>query len=97
MVLLAVILRVHILKQGLLDYTLPVTSLLTKYKHYQVKPPYIPPLSSDDDLANFDSIFTEETVQLTPDDPEELARIDQSEFDGFEYINPLLLNKEEAV
>ena len=83
------------MKQVLRDYTLPVTSLLTK--QHQVKPPYIPPLSSDDDLANFDSIFTEETVQLTPDDPEELARIDQSEFDGFEYINPLLLNKEEAV
>jgi len=63
----------------------------------QVLPPYIPPLTAEDDLANFDNIFTDETVQLTPDDAEELARIDQSEFDGFEYINPLLLNKEEAV
>lgn len=60
-------------------------------------PPYIPSLSGEDDLANFDNMFTDETVQLTPDDPTELARIDQSEFEGFEYINPLLLNREEAV
>ncbi|KAL5248869.1 hypothetical protein ACHWQZ_G017905 [Mnemiopsis leidyi] len=63
----------------------------------QVTPPYIPPIAAEDDLANFDRAFTDEAVQLTPDDPDELARINQSEFEGFEYINPLLLNKEEAV
>lgn len=98
----------------------------------QLEPPYIPTLHSDDDLANFDSMFTEEAPVITPDDATELARyvclcvclctsdilesgyidleysvkyhdkslsyrIDQSEFEGFEYINPLLLNKEEAV
>ena len=65
--------------------------------YFQVAPPYIPPIAAEDDLANFDRAFTDEAVQLTPDDPDELARINQSEFEGFEYINPLLLNKEEAV
>ena len=43
------------------------------------------------DLANFPPEFTDEPVRLTPDDTGLIDRIDQSEFDGFEYINPLLL------
>ena len=63
----------------------------------QVRPPYIPHLTGEDDLANFDNMFTDEPVEFSPDDPAELARIDQSEFDGFEYINPLLMSGEDAV
>ncbi len=32
-------------------------------------PPYVPRLDSDRDLAHFPPEFTDEPVQLTPDDP----------------------------
>ena len=49
------------------------------------------------DLENFDPAFTNEPVQLTPDDEMTLSKIDQSEFDGFEYVNPLLMSGEDCV
>nr|ADZ96018.1 aPKC kinase polarity protein short isoform 2 [Paracentrotus lividus] len=63
----------------------------------QVTPPYKPHLQSDRDLEHFDPQFTEEPIQLTPDDPGVLSQIDQGEFEGFEYINPLLMSGEECV
>lgn len=63
----------------------------------QVTPPYKPHLESDRDLEHFDPQFTEEPIQLTPDDPGVLSQIDQGEFEGFEYINPLLMSGEECV
>ena len=35
----------------------------------QIKPPYKPELKSDRDLEHFYKAFTDEPVQLTPDDP----------------------------
>ena len=35
----------------------------------QVTPPYKPHLESDRDLEHFDPQFTEEPVELTPDEP----------------------------
>ena len=49
------------------------------------------------DLANFPPEFTDEPVRLTPDDTSHIERIDQSEFDGFEYINPLLTSIEDVI
>ncbi|KAL6421928.1 hypothetical protein ACFW04_010807 [Cataglyphis niger] len=63
----------------------------------QLTPPYTPPLESDRDLANFPPEFTDEEVRLTPDDPKLIENIDQSEFDGFEYVNPLLMSLEDCV
>ncbi|XP_022106098.1 protein kinase C iota type-like isoform X1 [Acanthaster planci] len=63
----------------------------------QVTPPYKPRLESERDLEHFDPQFTEEPVQLTPDDQRMVSRIDQSEFEGFEYVNPLLMSGEECV
>lgn len=63
----------------------------------QVAPPYVPRLDSDRDLAHFPPEFTDEPVQLTPDDPSIIDRIDQSEFEGFEYVNPLLMSLEDCV
>uniref|UniRef100_A0ABD2WU60 protein kinase C n=1 Tax=Trichogramma kaykai TaxID=54128 RepID=A0ABD2WU60_9HYME len=63
----------------------------------QVTPPYRPRLDSDRDLANFPPEFTDEPVHLTPDDPRAIDRIDQSEFEGFEYVNPLLMSLEDCV
>ncbi|XP_048511087.1 atypical protein kinase C-like [Athalia rosae] len=63
----------------------------------QVTPPYKPRLDSDRDLANFPPEFTDEPVHLTPDDARVIDKIDQSEFEGFEYVNPLLMSLEDCV
>ncbi|XP_046343413.2 protein kinase C iota type-like isoform X1 [Haliotis rufescens] len=63
----------------------------------QIAPPYKPVIKSDRDLEHFDPAFTNEPVQLTPDDPKVIDKIDQSEFDGFEYVNPLLMSMEDCV
>lgn len=63
----------------------------------QALPPFQPQITDDYGLDNFDTQFTSEPVQLTPDDEDALKRIDQSEFEGFEYISPLLLSTEESV
>lgn len=63
----------------------------------QIPPPYKPVVRSDRDLEHFDPAFTGEPVQLTADDPKVIEKIDQSEFDGFEYINPLLMSMEDCV
>lgn len=63
----------------------------------EVTPPFKPQILDNYGLENFDTQFTNEPVQLTPDDEDVIKRIDQSEFEGFEYINPLLLSTEENV
>ncbi|XP_044737714.1 atypical protein kinase C isoform X1 [Chrysoperla carnea] len=63
----------------------------------QVTPPYKPKMDSDRDLSNFPPEFTDEPVHLTPDDPRVIEKIDQSEFEGFEYVNPLLMSLEDCV
>ncbi|XP_030364055.1 protein kinase C zeta type isoform X1 [Strigops habroptila] len=68
-----------------------------KLEKKQTTPPFQPQITDDYGLDNFDTQFTSEPVQLTPDDEDIIKRIDQSEFEGFEYINPLLLSTEETV
>lgn len=63
----------------------------------QVTPPYKPKIDNDRDLEHFDPQFTNEPVQLTPDDNQLIERIDQTEFEGFEYVNPLLMSLEDCV
>merc|ERR1719511_76534 len=63
----------------------------------QIPPPYRPRLENERDLANFPPEFTDEPVQLTPDDASIIGKIDQSEFEGFEYVNPLLMSAEDVV
>uniref|UniRef100_A0A8C7YQ33 Protein kinase C, zeta n=2 Tax=Oryzias sinensis TaxID=183150 RepID=A0A8C7YQ33_9TELE len=63
----------------------------------EMTPPFKPQISDEFGLENFDTQFTNEPVQLTPDDEDVIKRIDQSEFEGFEYINPLLLTTEESI
>ncbi|GAB1603831.1 protein kinase C iota type-like isoform X2 [Argonauta hians] len=63
----------------------------------RIPPPYKPELQSDRDLRRFDEMFTKEPVQLTPDDTNIIDKIDQTEFDGFEYVNPLLMSMEDPV
>ncbi|ESO89925.1 hypothetical protein LOTGIDRAFT_124219, partial [Lottia gigantea] len=63
----------------------------------QIAPPYKPTIRNDRDLEHFDPAFTNEPVVLTPDDPKVIDKIDQSEFEGFEYVNPLLMSMEDCV
>jgi atypical protein kinase C iota type len=63
----------------------------------QIPPPYNPNVESDRDLQHFDRQFTEEPPQLTPDEPSILGTIDQTQFEGFEYVNPLMMSKEDTV
>ena len=63
----------------------------------QITPPYKPRIEGDHDLEHFDPQFTNEPVQLTPDDTRAIDEIDQSEFEGFEYVNPLLMSLEDCV
>lgn len=48
-------------------------------------------------LVNVDELFTQEEVAFTADSPAALACLQQNEFEGFEYVNPLILAEEEAV
>lgn len=63
----------------------------------QIRPPHKPQVLSERDLTNIDELFTKEPVVLTPDSPQTLARIQQNEFEGFEYVNPLILSEDLAV
>lgn len=103
------------------------TVLLFQLEQKQVVPPFKPNISGEFGLDNFDAQFTNEPIQLTPDDEwvaiffffmslelivfsgfselnfsfalcsDVVKKIDQSEFEGFEYINPLLMSAEECV
>lgn len=43
---------------------------------------------SADDVSNFDSEFTHELPKLTPIDRLFLMNLDQTEFEGFSFMNP---------
>lgn len=47
---------------------------------------------SANDTSNFDSEFTHEAPKLTPVDRLFLMNLDQTEFEGFTYINPEYAN-----
>ena len=56
----------------------------------KTSPAFVPDFEGSTELAYFPPEFTDEVVQLTPDEDEEIDGIDQSEFDGFDYVNPTL-------
>nr|CDJ87250.1 Serine threonine protein kinase-related and Protein kinase domain containing protein [Haemonchus contortus] len=59
-----------------------------KIETRQVQPPFKPKLRSSDDVSNFDTEFTHEVPRLTPVDRLFLMNLDQSEFEGFSFVNP---------
>ena len=63
----------------------------------QVDSPYIPRTEDERDVVNFDPQFTNEPLEFTPVDKSVLERIDQAEFEGFEYVNPLFMTQEDQV
>jgi len=59
-----------------------------KMARRELQPPYKPKLSSGRDTGNFDKEFTSEAPKLTPTDKLFIMNLDQTEFDGFTYVNP---------
>ncbi|XP_014663126.1 PREDICTED: protein kinase C iota type-like [Priapulus caudatus] len=53
-----------------------------------LKPPFLPELKDQCDVRYFDKQFTDEPVILSPDDKSMLKKINQSEFEGFDYTHP---------
>jgi len=53
----------------------------------EIQPPFKPKVSSPKNTENFDKYFTRSKPTLTPIDPMFLKNINQSEFDGFSYVN----------
>uniref|UniRef100_T1JAI0 PB1 domain-containing protein n=1 Tax=Strigamia maritima TaxID=126957 RepID=T1JAI0_STRMM len=66
-------------------------------KHSELKVHVFPCVPSKPGMScvGEDRNCTKEEVQLTPDDSDVIERIDQSEFEGFEYVNPLLMSLED--
>ncbi|KAI3381986.1 hypothetical protein SNEBB_008057 [Seison nebaliae] len=68
-----------------------------------VQPPYKPLIRNERDLEHFDPQFTNEPVSFTPQpsinggSAMNSSANDHSEFEGFEYINPLILTMEDTV
>jgi serine/threonine protein kinase len=64
----------------------------------QVKPPLLPKIISEQDLTNFPNEFTNQSLTLTPDKISAIDKVDESEFhefQGFEYINPVLVRMDD--
>ena len=67
-------------------------SLKSRKTHSNFQP-YKPYIRDEMGLDNFDTQFTEEPAQLTPD----VNAFRGNEFEGFEYVNPLLMTVEDQV
>lgn len=59
--------------------------------------PYKPFVRDEMGLDNVDTQFTDEPARLTPDPSDVLQKIRQTDFEGFEYVNPLLMTVEDEV
>jgi RAC serine/threonine-protein kinase len=54
----------------------------------QITPPFKPQVTSETDTRYFDSVFTGDSVELTPPDKEPLSSIPETsdvDFEGFSY------------
>lgn len=80
-----------------ISLTITEISKFQQLEQKQVMPPFQPRLENDRDLTNFPPEFTDEPVHLTPDEDRMIDKIDQSEFEGFEYVNPLLMTFDDCV
>ncbi|KAG0095166.1 Serine/threonine kinase [Podila epicladia] len=58
--------------------------------HKRIRPPFLPKISSDRDVSNFDSEFTSEAPGETPTDYR-LDNVEQDMFKGFSYASPWAL------
>ena len=63
----------------------------------QTEPPYVPKTDNKHDFKHFSDEFITEPVEFTPNNENIIKNIDQSEYRGFEYVNPLLMTSEDLV
>ena len=61
----------------------------------QIKPPHVPKIHDAQDSDNFPNEYTAEPTEFTPVDKSTVNKIDQSEFRGFSYVNPLLTSSQD--
>ncbi|KAJ6645998.1 Protein kinase C, brain isozyme [Pseudolycoriella hygida] len=59
-----------------------------KIESREVQPPFKPKIKHRKDVSNFDRQFTSEKTDLTPTDKLFMMNLDQTEFNGFSYLNP---------
>ncbi|XP_055591518.1 protein kinase C, brain isozyme [Uranotaenia lowii] len=59
-----------------------------KIENREVQPPFKPKIKHRKDVSNFDRQFTSEKTDLTPTDKLFMMNLDQTEFNGFSYLNP---------
>ncbi|VEN59067.1 unnamed protein product [Callosobruchus maculatus] len=59
-----------------------------KIEAREVQPPFKPKIKHRKDVSNFDKQFTSEKTDLTPTDKLFMMNLDQTEFNGFSFLNP---------
>lgn len=80
------VLSVKIILYTILSFVL----LYSLYSFIQITPPFRPQVTSDTDTRYFDTVFTGDSVELTPPDADEHLNLDPLEptdvnFQGFSY------------
>jgi len=58
-----------------------------------VQAPFKPRIDGPNDTSNFDHEFTSEAPKLTPLDKYFIMNLDQSEFEGFSFVNQEFIDK----
>jgi classical protein kinase C len=58
-----------------------------------VQAPFKPRINGPNDTSNFDYEFTSEVPKLTPLDKYFIMNLDQSEFEGFSFVNQEFIDK----
>jgi len=53
----------------------------------QIKPPFIPSVNGEGDVSNVDPVFLKEAPGISPTEPGNIDKTDQTNFEGFTYVN----------
>jgi serine/threonine protein kinase len=53
----------------------------------KIKPPFIPNVHGEGDVSNVDPVFLKEEPGISPSEPGNIDKSDQTNFEGFTYVN----------